>query len=224
VKVEIVPYGEAAALVQFEQKVDPVVNDCVLGLAHQIEHKEMNGIREVIPAYASLLIVFDPVVISFPLLKEKTEKVLSTQSEVSKGSGKVVSLPVCYEKNYATDLNSVTQKTGISKKEIVRIHHSVDYRVYMLGFVPGFLYLGGMDERIACPRKQTPRTKIPKGAVGIAGSQTGVYPLETPGGWQVIGQCPVSLFDPNDDFAIQPGDTVRFYPITSSEFQSLSET
>lgn len=141
-------------------------------------------------------------------------------------SRKKVIIPVCYGGEYGPDLEFVSQYTGLSEEEVVKIHTACTYRVYMLGFLPGFPYLGGMDERIAAPRLETPRTRIPAGSVGIAGSQTGFYPMESPGGWRIIGRTPIKAFDPFSDnpFLLAPGDLVQFRAIGQEEYQKIEES
>jgi inhibitor of KinA len=150
----------------------------------------------------------------------------SSSKEPVDSSGSVqppVEIPVCYGGAFGPDLEDVARHNGLTPEEVVRIHSGTEYFTYMLGFLPGFPYLGGMSERIATPRKQTPRLRVPAGSVGIAGSQTGIYPLESPGGWQLIGRTPLALFRPEDDppVLVKPGDRVRFHPISEREFRRL---
>ncbi|MCX7786626.1 MAG: 5-oxoprolinase subunit PxpB [Spirochaetes bacterium] len=202
-------------------------------------HGDVNlqGIRELVPTYRSLAVYFDPLVVTRTLLEERIaafvqemespepSEVLAEDRKLGQ-QGKTVVVPVCYGGEYGPDLEFVARHTGLSEAEVVRIHTSRTYRVYMLGFLPGFPYLGGMDERIATPRLETPRTRIPAGSVGIAGSQTGFYPLESPGGWRIIGRTPIKAFDPFSDtpFLLSPGDFVQFTYIPEGEYRKLSES
>jgi len=200
------------------------------------------GVRELVPTYRSLAVYFDPLEVKRQDLEKQITRLLQEievpehvgELEAEAGSqveqtfprqGKTVIIPVCYGGEYGPDLTFVAQHTGLPEEEVVRIHTSRTYRVYMLGFLPGFPYLGGMDERIATPRLETPRTRIPAGSVGIAGCQTGFYPMESPGGWRIIGRTPIKAFDPFSDtpFLLSPGDFVQFKSIGETEYQKLEE-
>ncbi len=187
---------------------------------------ELECVEEAVPAYSSLTLFYDPRRCSCEELVRRIESVWSEIREVE--SEKLFKpqrfrIPVLYGGEYGPDLQSVAELTGLSPEEVVEIHSSRPYVCYMLGFTPGFVYLGDVDERIAVPRLPTPRTRIPAGSVGIAGKQTGVYGVESPGGWRLIGRTPLKMFDPSREppIPIRPGDVVEFYPIDEDEFRKL---
>ena len=186
-------------------------------------HK-IKGVSESVPTFCSITVYFDPFVISRGRLEKKVMKAISSYREESVGKKRVFLIPVCYDGEFAPDMEDVCAITGLTRDEVIRIHTSVDYLIYMLGFLPGFPYLGGMDKRIEAPRLDTPRTVIPAGAVGIGGKQTGIYPLASPGGWRLIGRTPVKVYDSERETPIlyQAGDYIRFYPITEEEYHSYS--
>lgn len=218
--IQILPYGENALLVNFNQEISYDVHLKTLALYEELRTKAMNGIISLIPAYASLTVIFNPEVANFNAVKTLVNQVWKTTAITPPISKNIVRIPVCYEKEYAIDLDVVCQHTGLSSEEVVHRHTTSEYLVYMLGFTPGFLYLGGMDKKLHTPRKETPRTKINKGAVGIAGDQTGIYPLESPGGWQIIGCTPCELLPFRSTILIEAGDYVKFYPVSKKEFKS----
>ncbi len=188
-----------------------------------VEGGEVVGIEELVPAYSSLTIFYDPRVTSLSKLIKYVEDLWSYVKEV--GTSEVVKptkyrVPVAYGGTYGPDLKDVAKLTGLSEDEVINLHTSREYVCFMLGFTPGFLYLGEVDERIAVPRLPSPRSKVPKGSVGLAGKQTGIYGTEGPGGWRLIGRTPIKTFDPRKDppTPIRPGDIIEFYPIRHKEF------
>jgi inhibitor of KinA len=223
-KRKMVPLGDQAVLVEFGERISPEVHRDELTFCRALEEAGLPGVREWVPAYTSVAVFYDPNVTGFTELAEKLDTL------VGKGGGeeeprRVVTIPVVYGGEWGPDLEEVARLCGLSAIDVVRIHSAPLYRVYMLGFVPGFAYLGGMDERIAVPRLAVPRAKIPAGSVGIAGGQTGVYPLETPGGWRLIGRTPLSLFVPerNPPALLKAGDWVRFLPIAPEDWDRWRE-
>ena len=217
--------GDSAIAVEFGDIIDIRVNNLVYSLAELIS-KDLNWIRDVVPTYRSLLILYDPLLIDHSQVTDYLESLTSktvSRSEILSKPPRIYKLPVKYGGDFGPDLGTVAKKCGLSEGQVVNLHSGIDYRVFMLGFAPGFPYLGGMDDRLFCPRLKTPRLKVLAGSVGIAESQTGVYPNDSPGGWQIIGRTPISLFDANQDppCLIQPGGYVRFVPITESEFTSI---
>jgi KipI family sensor histidine kinase inhibitor len=183
----------------------------------------VGGVCACIPTYCALLVHYDPCKISYAKLKSKLEKKLQNTFVQEEESKRIFVIPVCYGGKFGEDLPFVAEHAGLSPEEVVRLHCGADYRIYMLGFLPGFAYLGGLDPKIFTPRLQNPRTKIPAGAVGIGGEQTGIYPLASPGGWRLIGQTPVRPYDPNREEPIlyRAGDYIRFRSITETEFAAL---
>ncbi len=224
-QVRYLPAGDTGLIVEFGNEINPAVNRRVHDLASAIRDNKVPGIIELVPTYRSLSILYDPMQQSFADLKKALDTLLGSLKEGKIAPPKVVELPVIYGGKYGPDLDFVCQHSKLSQNEVIRIHTGAAYLVYMVGFTPGFPYLGGMDERIATPRLKTPRTTIPAGSVGIAEKQTGVYPIESPGGWQLIGYTPVKLFDPSREppVLLEPGNFVRFVSVdekTGKEIES----
>lgn len=221
----IKPCGDRALTVIVGDRIDPKVNDKVYALYTAIKAAPMDGLFDMVPSFASLLICFDPDKTSFFLLKDRLldlEEQLSLKPSPKKAL--IWNIPCCYSRRFSPDLESVADHAGMSAEEVVARHSGGLYRIYMLGFLPGFVYLGGLDPAIACPRLKTPRKKIPRGAVGIGGSQTGIYPLDSPGGWRLIGSTPVPMYDPcrADPVLCRPGDFIRFVPITTCQYYDIA--
>lgn len=224
--VRILTAGEQGVVVEFGNKIDPVINTRVHGLGRLLMQHNSGEIKEVVPTYRSLLVYFDPAAISRQQLIDKITALLAngdSNTDAAAGAN-VISIPVCYGGEYGPDIGFVAEHNGLTEAEVISIHTSEPYLVYMIGFTPGFPYLGGMSERIATPRLKQPRTRIPAGSVGIAGTQTGFYPLEAPGGWQLIGRTPVKGFDPRSarPFLAAAGDYLHFRAISASEFESIA--
>lgn len=220
---QVKPVGDQAALVVFEQKIKEEINAKVMALCHKLEGAGGDEIVETVPAFASLLVYYNPLKTDYGKVAEKLEKLASHLGKGKTEQGKLVEIPVCYGGKYGEDLGYVAEHARLSVEEVIRIHSGRDYRIYMLGFLPGFPYLGGMDERIFTPRLSNPRTKIPAGSVGIGGEQTGIYPMESPGGWQLIGRTPLKLFQPGNGGKLpyEAGDRIRFVPISEEEYRTL---
>ncbi len=216
----VVPAGDSAIIVEFEERIDPAVNARTIACAEAIQDAQLPGVRDVVPTYRSVAIYFDPLRTNGNLLIERVDREATRASSVEATSRAPVRIPVCYGGELGPDLASVAAFAGMGEHDVVRVHTSTTYRVFMLGFVPGFAYLGIVDARIAMPRHSTPRVRVPFGSVGIAGVQTGVYPTETPGGWQLIGRTPVKPFDPARErpFLMKAGDAVQFYAIERGEY------
>lgn len=221
----MVPAGDRALLAQLEQKISEDINDRVKALMEALEASVPEGIVEMIPSYCSLLVFYDPLKLCYGELKEKVLSCASSAGEGGKAPKRLLHIPCCYGSHFGLDLKDMERLTGLSAEEIVSIHSGTDYRVYMLGFLPGFVYLGGLDKRINAPRLTTPRVGIPKGSVAIGGAQTGVYPLKSPGGWRIIGATPVEFFDPSRDEPVlcRAGDIIRFEPVTACDFYDIRQ-
>lgn len=218
---KILPAGDSAVLVEFGEVIDPDVNSRVYALFDSVEKSLGDKVIEMIPTYRSLLVVYNPIEITFGEMSDQVGGLLDGIQGESDSSvtREIIELPVVYGGEDGPDLYHVAEHAGISPQEVIDIHSGTGYLVYMLGFAPGFPYLGGLDERIACPRLTTPRVKVPAGSVGIAESQTGVYPNASPGGWQLIGRTAVPLFDVQREnpSLIKPGAEVRFVPVDSHD-------
>ena len=216
----IVPAGESALIVEFEERIDPDVNARTIACAEAIQAARLAGVRDVVPTYRSVAVYFDPLRTDGEALMQRLQQEAEQPLPPCAVAREPVRLPVCYGGELGPDLAGVASFAGIQEADVVRVHAGGTYRVFMLGFVPGFAYLGIVDQRIAMPRHATPRVRVPAGSVGIAGVQTGVYSADTPGGWQLIGRTPVKPFDPSrdDPFLMKAGDAVQFYPIDRAEY------
>lgn len=218
----IKPYGDSGILISWPQVIDAKTNQEVVNLAKQIEGQAISGINEMIIAYQSICIQFDLLTVDYKIIEQELLKVIgsenSTNGEFEK---KMIEIPVCYNSEYALDREYLKFATGLSWQEIVSLHSNQIYQVFMTGFTPGFAYLGTLHETLEVPRKDTPRTQIPAGSIAIAGKQTGVYSLPSPGGWQIIGRTPIELIDLGSDspFNLEPGINVVFKEISLEEFQ-----
>lgn len=218
-KPRFLPAGDRALVVELGDAIDPTINRQVRDLMLGLERAQVPGVTEMVPTYRSLLVYYDPLKTSSEELEERIDQVRAQLGRMELGRPRVVHIPTLYGGDYGPDLEFVAQHNDLTPQEVVEIHSGTDYLVYMIGFSPGFPYLGGMSERIAAPRLPTPRTEIPAGSVGIAETQTGVYPVATPGGWRIIGRTPLVLFDPHREppALLRAGDYVRFVPLASEE-------
>jgi inhibitor of KinA len=216
----IVAAGDSALVVEFEARIDPAVNARVIALAETIQASALAGVRDVVPTYRSVAIHFDPLRTDLDALTACVEREAAGAVKSSDIARAPLRIPVCYGGEFGPDLPAVAAYARISEDEAVRVHTSATYRVFMLGFVPGFAYMGIVDPRIAMPRHAVPRVRVPARSVAIAGVQTGIYPAETPGGWQLIGRTPVKPFDPDraEPFLMKAGDAVQFYAIDRGEY------
>ena len=223
--MRILPAGDRALVADFGNVISEDVNRKVNALKKSLLAEKVAGVREMIPTYRSLLVEYNPAVITMQELSRRIEAANIDGAATETENRRVLEIPCCYGGKYGEDLAGMAELTGLSEKEIIDIHAGTEYRVYMLGFLPGFVYLGGMDQRIAAPRLKTPRVSIPAGSVGIGGSQTGVYPMASPGGWRLIGMTPVSFYDPTRENPVlcEAGDYIRFVPISPDEYERLKE-
>ena len=211
-KPRIVPLGDSALLVQLGDEIDSNTNQYVHALAALITHSHFDGVIETVPAYATLLVHYDPLILSFGQLKNVLREKMAQIEDNAPRTQKRVEVPVRYGGEYGIDLESVAHHCRLSVEEIIRIHSERIYSVFMMGFTPGFPYMGKLDDALITPRLELPRTHVPAGTVAIAGSQTGIYPIASPGGWQLIGWTPLQLFNPDSEspFLFSPGDEVKF--------------
>lgn len=217
--------GDRAIIVELGNEISREINRRVMNLAHGIEKTGLRGVSEVVPTYRSLLINYDPLAISMEELVEEIRKIEGQLDELDMPKPRVVEIPTAYGGDFGPDIGFVARYNGLTVDEVIDIHSKGEYLIYMLGFTPGFPYLGGMSERIAAPRLKNPRVKIPAGSVGIAETQTGIYSIESPGGWQLIGRTPVRLFDPHKKpyILLNAGDYIRFRPITETEYYQIEK-
>jgi inhibitor of KinA len=212
------PAGEGALLVTLGNSISPLTNRRVRALAAALESAPLNGSLEMVPGYASLLVYYDCLKLDYAQVENWVRQHLAGLETSSVLPARRVEIPVYYGGEHGPDLDDVAKLHQLSPAEVIRIHTGRDYPVYMLGFTPGFPYLGEMDAAIATPRLGTPRSRVPAGSVGIAGEQTGIYPLDSPGGWRIIGWTPLRLFDPqrHPPFLLAHGDLVRFVALNET--------
>jgi inhibitor of KinA len=207
--------GDAALVVELGDEINPAINHRVHALARALAENPLLGLGEAVPSYRSLLVHYDPWLLSHAEVESFVSEALQRCEDAPLPEPRLVEIPTVYGGERGPDIGFVAEHNGLSVEEVVRLHSGAIYTVYMLGFTPGFPYLGGLPDALATPRLETPRQRVPAGSVGIAGAQTGVYPLATPGGWRLIGWTPVTLFDParTPPTLLQPGDRVRFVPV-----------
>lgn len=220
----ISPVGDCAISIDFGQVIDPKINRHIRQTIERIQELKLDGITELVPTYCALLIQYDAMLYSYSDICNLMEPLLEpSATDDANELVTVVEIPTVYGGEFGPDLGFVASHNNLSEDEVVAIHSGTDYLVYMLGFIPGFTYLGGMDPRIATPRLSSPRTLIPAGSVGIAGEQTGTYPSDSPGGWQIIGRTPVTMYDMSKEQAalLSAGDYVRYVPIDEAEYNRI---
>ncbi len=221
--IQFLPAGDRGLVVEFGNEISAELNAAVRALALGLTTTRLPGVVEVIPTYRSLGIEYDPTAVSWESLVEHIRGVLDRLDPGALPPPKLVRLPTVYGGRFGPDLPFVAEHAGLGEADVARLHSRATYHVYMIGFTAGFAYLGGLPERLHTPRLASPRLKVPKGSVGIGGSQTGAYPAETPGGWRIIGRTPVPLFDPLREVPtpMLPGDAVEFVPITESDYRDI---
>ncbi|SDY13210.1 5-oxoprolinase subunit PxpB [Salimicrobium album] len=228
-KHTIEPLGDQSLFITLGDEIDPDTHESVQAVAARLEKDEWSWLSEIVPSYTGLAVYYDALAFypeyssPYEQVAEMLKKVVDTTEPREKSEHRTVEIPVCYGGEFGPDLSIVAGENGLTEEEVIKLHSENEYLVYMLGFAPGFPFLGGMDERIATSRKDSPRTSLPAGSVGIAGSQTGVYPVVSPGGWQLIGRTPFKLFNPDRESPsyVQPGDRVKFYPVSPEEYNRL---
>ena len=208
----IVALGDACVSLQFAAAIDPAVNATCIALAESLERLAIRGVRDVVPTYNAVTVHFDSLVTDRQALNGLLGELAAAAPSPEDAASRTIEIPVTYGGEAGPDLAAVAAFANCSEVDVVRLHGQRSYRVYMLGFLPGFAYMGTVDARIAMPRLDTPRMRVATGSVGIAGSQTGIYPCDTPGGWRIIGRTPVKLFDTSrsEPFLLKAGDRVTF--------------
>lgn len=217
--------GDSHLVVEFGTTIDLGVNRQVHSLAGELKALSIKGVREVVPTYRSLMISFNPLMLSREDLIQRCEEIVARGDRAAGDVREVVEIPVLYGGEHGPDLPAVAATAGLSEEEVVRLHAANTYPIYMIGFMPGYPYLGGLDERIAVPRHKNPRTKVPAGSVAIAEKQTGVYPIASPGGWQLIGHTPIRLYRPEamPPTLLSAGQYVRFRPVSPLEYAEITK-
>lgn len=225
----IYPTGDHAISVSFGNEINVATNEKIMALFHQLKSTKINGVKDIIPAYTTLTIVYDIEKIkkqthlsAYTWIHEKLVHLLNT-TEAQPLHNTWIEIPVCYDVVFGIDLPVIAAQKKMHVEEIIQIHASTQYHVYMLGFLPGFAYMGTVDNRITTARITTPRTNVAAGSVGIAGNQTGIYPIDSPGGWNIIGRTPLLFFDAHKEnpCLLQPGHKVKFVPVNKDEFEYI---
>lgn len=215
--------GDSALNLEFARSISAETSAKIRKAAENLAADPIEGITELVPTFCSLMVYYNPLVTSFDELSTRLRSKLQDVGEVDLSVRKIVQIPVCYGGEYGSDLGTVAAHAGLSEDDVIRIHSEHDYLIDMLGFLPGFAYLGGLDPRLHTPRLATPRTRIEAGSVGIGGAQTGIYPLASPGGWQIIGRTPLRPYDPDraEPILYAAGEYLRFTPITPEEYAAI---
>jgi inhibitor of KinA len=241
--MEIVPLGDSAVIVRMRERFDDAPEqtlDTVLRAFHQLQNAAIPGVIELAPAYTSVTVFFNPITVAkaaetsgevFDWLVTRIHAAVAAGADrvrhriATQRRVRLVEIPVCYDREFALDIDDVARRAAVSPDEVIRLHSAAEYRVACIGFVPGFPFLAGLPKELATPRRDVPRKQIPPGSVGIGGAQTGIYPLRSPGGWNLIGRTPLRLFDPqkNPPALLRAGERVRFRKITRDEFEALTQ-
>jgi KipI family sensor histidine kinase inhibitor len=223
--IKIVAAGDSSLLIEFGNEINEEINRMITTIVQLMRDQQIEGVVDLIPAFCSLLINYDPRIVSYEKMRKRMQALVKIDLKGGSGRKRVFEIPVCYGGQYGPDMETIASHAGLSEEEVIRIHSSRDYLIYMLGFLPGFCYLGGLDERIHTPRLANPRVKIAAGSVGIGGSQTGIYPLDSPGGWQLMGMTPVKTYDPSREkpILLEAGDYIRFIPVEEAEYLRIKE-
>lgn len=217
--------GDKSLLIEFANDISEEINHKVRKMMISINDKKLGFIKEIIPTYRSLKIDYDPLIINYDDMIKIFENIEKKICLTIPESSNIIEIPVCYGNKYGEDLKEVAKYSNLTKEEVIKIHTENEYLIYMIGFTPGFPYLGGMSELISMPRLEKPRIKISNGSVGIAGNQTGIYPQDSPGGWQIIGKTPVKLFDLSKEnpVLLNAGDYIKFVSISEFEFLNIEK-
>lgn len=217
------PIGDCGIRISFGNEVSPTLNRKIINYKTRIETSAIKGIIEVVQGYSTLTVYYEPYANSYEKMCTLLDQIIAGQNQLKSNQPIIYHIPTCYEEPFNLDLTDVAEANCISEEEVVMLHSNKDYFIYMLGFLPGFPYLGGLDKRIATPRLKSPRLNVPSGSVGIAGEQTGVYPFRSPGGWRIIGRTPLRFFDVNrnEPFLLTAGNYVRFQPISYNEYTEI---
>jgi inhibitor of KinA len=212
--------GDRGLLIEFGDAISAVVNEKVRKMAQAIRAEPLEGIIEVVPTYRSLLVLYNPLVIALEDLKKRLKRLEEGLKEISFPDPTLTKIPVLYGGTFGPDLGTVAEYLHLTSEEVIRLHCSKPYFIYMIGFMPGFPYMGELPDALITPRLRTPRLSVPAGSVAIAQKQTGIYPVESPGGWQILGRTPVKLFNPEEEppALLRMGDLVQFYPISERGF------
>jgi inhibitor of KinA len=219
--VRFYPLGDKAIVVSFGNEISNLTHDIIQCISNYLEEYSFEGFAEYVPAFTTVTIFYEPLIVSYQLVQQHLEEMLADLATYSeKPASRLLDIPVVYGGQWGPDLDSVAAHANLSSEEVIRLHTEAEYLVHMIGFAPGFPYLAGLDKAIETPRREVPRPLIAAGSVGIAGKQTGIYPIASPGGWQIIGRTPVRLFDLSRDepALMRAGDRIRFVPVSDAGF------
>ncbi len=217
--------GDKGLLVEFGEGIDPKVNAKVRAMSIAMEKQKPVGVSQIIPTYRSLLFIYDPGTTNPDKLCPAIEEVENSLETLGTEPAKIVEIPVCYGGEFGPDIKNVQSEHALTTDQVIQLHSAPSYLIYMVGFTPGFPFLGGLDEKLFTPRLSTPRMHVPQGSVGIANNQTGMYPIASPGGWQIIGRTPLKLFAPDRaaPFLYKAGDKIKFVPISEQEYTGIAQ-
>lgn len=215
-------FGDRGLLMEFGATISPEIHERVRAMTLALENWPLKGILESVASYRAVAIHYDPMEITFPQLREELDRLYNRLEGVEVPLPQLIEIPVCYGGDLGPDLGFVARKNGLTEEQVIQLHSGHEYLVYMIGFTPGFPFLGGLPESLHTPRLESPRKHVPAGSVGIANDQTGIYPIPSPGGWQLIGQTPVKLFDLESDnpFLLSSGNVLKFRPVSREDFDS----
>lgn len=227
----VYPCGDHAATIELGDSIDAGINAKAIAVFRYLKERAGEGILDIIPSYHTVTLIYDlvqlkkqhPAALVYDVMRSKLLHAAQACEEAGALTARVFTIPVCYDPLLAPDLATLAALHGLHSEEVIQYHTAPTYRVYMIGFLPGFAYMGSVDKKIVTPRRKIPRTLVPAGSVGIAGEQTGIYPSDSPGGWQLIGQTPLTMFSPakKNPCLLQPGDEVHFYPVSLAAFTKL---
>ncbi|MEO6212917.1 MAG: 5-oxoprolinase subunit PxpB [Vicinamibacterales bacterium] len=222
--LRIIPAGDAALVLELPARIDPDINTRLVSIAERLRLCCGSALLDAVVGFCTLTVYYDPVLVDPIWLEAELRTIAAEEAPAAGLDGARIDIPVCYGGELGPDLSSVAQRIGASEAEVVALHCALEYRVFVVGFVPGFAYMGVVDDRLALPRRSTPRTRVPKGSVAIAAGQTGIYPMETPGGWHLLGRTFVRPFDESrvEPVLFRAGDRVRFHAIERAEFDRAS--
>ncbi len=221
--MRIVPFGDNALLMQWDQKIDQKLNLTIHNLADAIQSLSRSEVTHLTPSYCSLVVGYNPKMTDFFRLRKMLMNIAENMKPGQYGQQRTIEIPVCFDSPFSLDMDFICKRAELSESMVIEQFLHQTYQVFLLGFLPGFPYLGILPKILECQRKPVPRKRIPTGSIGVAGRQTGIYPVESPGGWQIIGRTPVPIFDPSqhDIFLLRPGDEVRFRPITEVDYNQI---
>ena len=220
----VLPAGDSAWLVELPERIDPAINGRAIEIARAVERSAL-PVTDVVVGYRSVMVYVDPLAGGAAAVAVTLEAIAAAPANASETASTVVDVPVCYDEAYGPDLADVAAFGGCSVEEVIAHHLAREYRVFVVGFVPGFAYMASVDDRIAAPRRSSPRLKVPAGSVAVAAGQTGIYPAATPGGWNIIGRCPVRPYDPDRaaPFLFHAGDRVRFHRVSADDYRESTQ-